>query len=151
MLKHTCYSDFSIKLSRSLKKKWFPGRRNDFQLMLLVYYYFLLLLSLYVIYQWKSGALPAMSKPTIRPNRPKTEPKISITKILTKRDESAASEMAAVAPVTPTQTPQIRLAAPTVIPAQNSEKPVYTFSFVKINWPETTVSLEEKTMAIIKP
>lgn len=49
------------------------------------------------------------------------DPKISMTKILTNNAESAASEMAAVAPVIPTAIPQIKLEAPTVIPAQKRE------------------------------
>ena len=47
----------------------------------------------------------------------------STTSIRTKRVGSAASEMAAVAPVTPTAIPQRRLHTPTVKPPQNNEKP----------------------------
>ncbi len=83
-----------------------------------------------------------MSKPTIRPNNPKTELKISMTKTLTNLHHmhisqrhheqqqttyklgSAASAKAALLPLTPTETPQTRLHMPTVKPAQNSAYPV---------------------------
>lgn len=76
---------------------------------------------------WNSKALPAINNPTINPNKPKTEPKISITKILTKSDESAASLIAAVEPVTPTAKPQIKLEIPTVKPAQNKSTQYTSF------------------------
>lgn len=78
----------------------------------------------------------------MRPNSPRTELKISITKILTNLDTklashhhldhapraysegSAASAKAAPLPLIPTATPQIRLHNPTVSPDQNSAKPV---------------------------
>jgi hypothetical protein len=50
--------------------------------------------------------LPAMRRPTMRPKSPRTEPKISMTRILTNRAESAASATAAVDPVIPTQIAQ---------------------------------------------
>ncbi|KAH3661080.1 hypothetical protein OGATHE_005413 [Ogataea polymorpha] len=85
------------------------------------------------------------------PKSPKTEPKISMTRIFTNKLESAASEIAAVDPVTPTATPQMRLLRPTVSPAQNNEYPVYKFSLVKSEAVSTAVSLDENTMAMIKP
>lgn len=96
-----------------------------------------------------SEALPAMRRPTMRPKSPRTEPKISMTRILTNRAESAASATAAVDPVIPTQIPQTRLPRPTVRPAQKSEKPVYMFDLVYTS--STLASLAEKTMAIIRP
>ena len=51
------------------------------------------------------------------PNRPRALPKISIIRILTKVEGVYASERAAPAPVTPTQTPQTKLERPTEIPA----------------------------------
>ena len=39
--------------------------------------------SIYNIYYENSDALPCISKPTIKPKRPRTELKISITKIFT--------------------------------------------------------------------
>lgn len=69
----------------------------------------------------KSWAFVAIKRPTINPKSPKTEPKISTTRILTKSEESAASDTAAVAPVIPTAIPQIILLKPTVKPAQKRE------------------------------
>jgi hypothetical protein len=59
----------------------------------------------------------------IRPNSPKILPNTSTTRILTNRLGSAASAMAAVDPVMPTQAPQRRLQAPTVRPPQNMANP----------------------------
>ncbi len=59
----------------------------------------------------------------IRPKRPMIDANTSTTSIRTKRVGSAASEIAAVAPVIPTATPQRRLHTPTVKPPQNNEKP----------------------------
>lgn len=68
------------------------------------------------------------------------------------REGSAASASAALLPLMPTQTPQIKLHMPTVMPAQNNAYPV--------NWldPEKTSSgsvrlfiLEEKIMAMMTP
>ena len=103
------------------------------------------------ITHWKSAALPAINKPTIKPKRPKTEPKISITRILTNNEESAASETAAVDPVIPTATPQIKLLTPTVIPAQNKEKPVYKLLFEYNVSALALVIFDENTIAMIKP
>ena len=50
-------------------------------------------------------------------------PNTSTIKILTNKFGSAASAMAAVEPVMPTETPQRRLHAPTVRPPQKSAKP----------------------------
>lgn len=101
-------------------------------------------------YYWKSAALPVyrvkrikilhipisiytfelvaffltVKRPTIRPKRPKTEPKISTTKTLTKSWGSWASAKAALEPVMPTQTPQRRLHTPTVRPPQKMACPV---------------------------
>lgn len=58
------------------------------------------------------------------PKSPRTEPKISTTRIFTNSEESAASDTAAVAPVIPTAIPQIILLSPTVRPAQKREYPV---------------------------
>ena len=82
----------------------------------------------------KSLALPDTSSPTISPNSPSTELKISMTSTLTKldishgpqkrdkppthSDGSAASATAALLPLMPTATPQIRFAMPTVRPPQ---------------------------------
>lgn len=91
-------------------------------------------------FQSKSFALLCMSKPMIRPNNPRMAAKISIVRILTNlglsvrvvehrsgsaySDGSAASARAALLPLMPTQTPQIRLHMPTVRPAQNNAYPV---------------------------
>ncbi|KAH3673074.1 hypothetical protein WICMUC_003907 [Wickerhamomyces mucosus] len=74
-----------------------------------------------------------------------------MTKILTNNDESAASEIAAVEPVIPTAIPQIKLATPTVIPAQNNEYPVYKLPAEYKVSGEAEESFDEKTIAIIKP
>ena len=76
----------------------------------------------------------------IRPKRPRMELKISMTRILTKlqlissgtlsaeylsySEGSAASAKAALLPLMPTETPQIKLHMPTVKPAQNKANPV---------------------------
>lgn len=71
---------------------------------------------------------------------------------MTYREGSAASASAALLPLMPTQTPQIKLHMPTVMPAQNNAYPV--------NWldPEKTSSgserafiFEEKIMAMMTP
>lgn len=105
----------------------------------------------FFLHQLNSFAFPVISKPMINPNKPKTEPKISMTSILTKREESAASLIAAVDPVIPTATPQIKFDNPTVTPAQNNEYPVYKFSLEYNSISETLFNLAEKTMAIINP
>ena len=86
---------------------------------------------------WNSKALEDSNNPMIKPNSPRTELKISITRILTKlqgtisnyerkdylethRLGSAASANAAPLPLIPTEIPQIRLHIPTVKPAQNN-------------------------------
>jgi hypothetical protein len=90
--------------------------------------------------QSKSFALLCMSSPMMSPNSPRIAAKISIVRILTNlkqsvstwegifqstyKDGSAASARAALLPLMPTQTPQIRLHMPTVNPAQNSAYPV---------------------------
>lgn len=86
---------------------------------------------MFMFYYLISAALPAINKPTIKPKRPKMEPKISTTRILTNKALSLASAMAALAPVIPTETPQIKLQTPTVNPAQNKAYPVYMFPLVK--------------------
>lgn len=78
----------------------------------------------------------------INPNSPRTELKISMTSTLTNlrpvstyvrslsrynetyKVESAASAKAALLPLMPTDTPQMRLHIPTVTPDQNRAKPV---------------------------
>jgi hypothetical protein len=77
----------------------------------------------------------------IRPKRPRTELKISMTRIFTNLSlvsryyngqagtkahklGSAASANAALLPLIPTLTPQIKLHIPTVNPDQNSANPV---------------------------
>jgi hypothetical protein len=95
-----------------------------------------------IVIQEKSEAFPDTSRPMIRPKRPRTELKISMTKILTNLHSdqrfgpylckhlgsyklgSAASARAAELPLMPTETPHIRLHVPTVMPAQNSAYPV---------------------------
>ena len=57
----------------------------------------------------------------MRPKSPMALPKISMTRILTNKDGSWASERAAPLPVMPTQTPQARLDKPTVKPPQKTE------------------------------
>lgn len=57
------------------------------------------------------------------PKSPRILPNTSTMRILTKRFGSAASPSAAVAPVMPTETPHIRLQAPTVSPPQKMAKP----------------------------
>ena len=59
----------------------------------------------------------------INPNRPRILPKTSTMRILTNKFGSAASARAAVEPVIPTQIPQSKLHAPTVIPPQKTAKP----------------------------
>lgn len=88
------------------------------------------------------AAFWATRRPTIRPNRPRTELKISTTRILTNLQDnvservarcmlretyklgSAASAKAAPLPFTPTEIPQMRLQTPTVIPPQKTAYPV---------------------------
>jgi hypothetical protein len=65
---------------------------------------------------------------------------------------SAASASAALLPLMPTQTPQIRLHIPTVNPAQNRAYPVNMLEAVyicstSVSW----VSFEEKMMAMMTP
>lgn len=64
-----------------------------------------------------------VNSPIISPNKPNTEPKISMTKTLTKSCGSCASASAALEPVMPTQMPQRRLQMPTVRPPQKMAKP----------------------------
>lgn len=59
----------------------------------------------------------------IKPNSPKILPNTSTMRILTNRLGSAASAIAAVEPVMPTQAPQRRLQAPTVSPPQKMANP----------------------------
>ena len=59
----------------------------------------------------------------INPKRPIALPKISMMRILTKRELLAASASAAPDPTMPTHTPQARLLSPTVRPAPNILKP----------------------------
>ena len=61
----------------------------------------------------------------MRPKRPMAEAKISTTRIFTKRELSWASASAALLPLMPTATPQNKLDAPTVRPAQNKLKPAH--------------------------
>ena len=76
------------------------------------------------IVQAKSFALPLTRRPIMRPKRPKTLEKISITRTLTNRLASEASARAALLPLIPTLIPQIMLQKPTVSPAQNKAYPV---------------------------
>lgn len=92
-----------------------------------------------------------INNPTIKPKRPITDPKISITRILTNKLGSAASEIAAVAPAIPTVMPQTRLLTPTVNPAQNTAYPVKRFSLEKaVSGPAEEI-FEESTIEVIKP
>ena len=106
------------------------------------------------------------------PNNPKTELKISITstltnlgkegqqplayvlfigKVFTHRLGSAASASAALLPLIPTETPQMRLHMPTVMPAQKSAYPVYWLAAEWMAAPSTICSFAEKTIDIITP
>lgn len=96
------------------------------------------------VFHLNSGAFPCTRSPMMSPNKPKTELKISMTRTLTKlttnvsasnttedysvnvtdRLGSAASAKAALLPLIPTETPQIKLHMPTVNPAQKSAYPV---------------------------
>lgn len=60
----------------------------------------------------------------MRPNKPMALPKISMIRILTKRELLAASAKAAPDPTMPTHMPHARLLKPTVSPAPNILKPV---------------------------
>ena len=65
---------------------------------------------------------------------------------------SAASANAALLPLMPTQTPQIKLHMPTVMPAQNSAYPVKMFDGEYIcSMSLTWFSLAEKIMAMMTP
>jgi hypothetical protein len=65
---------------------------------------------------------------------------------------SAASARAALLPLMPTQTPQIRLHIPTVNPAQNRAYPVNMLDAVYIcSMSVSWVSFEEKIMAMMTP
>lgn len=70
----------------------------------------------------------------------------------THSEGSAASARAALLPLMPTQTPQIRLHMPTVNPAQNSAYPVKMFDGVNISsyW-LMLFSFAEKMMAMMTP
>lgn len=74
-----------------------------------------------------------MRSPMMSPKSPIMEPKISMTRTLTKSWASAASATAQVAPVIPTQTPQAKLATPTVSPAQKSAYPGYMCDLPFVN------------------
>jgi hypothetical protein len=69
---------------------------------------------------WNSSALPLTNNPIISPKSPNTLLKISITSTFTNSVLSAASASAALDPLMPTLTPQIRLHMPTVTPDQKS-------------------------------
>ena len=73
------------------------------------------------------------------PKRPRILPKTSTTRIFTKRSGSAASEIAAVEPVIPTQTPQRRLQTPTVRPPQNNAKPAIIEHIKSLKLPNAPV------------
>lgn len=59
----------------------------------------------------------------INPNKPRILPNASTTRILTNKFGSAASARAVVEPAIPTQIPQRRLHAPTVVPPWKTAKP----------------------------
>jgi hypothetical protein len=59
-----------------------------------------------------------VNKPTIKPKRPSTDPKISTTNTFTNNSGFCASAKAALDPVTPTDKPQSKLQIPTVKPPQ---------------------------------
>ena len=61
--------------------------------------------------------------PTINPNKPMAEAKISMMRILTKTVGFAASVKAAPDPTIPTATPQNKLDNPTMSPAPNIRYP----------------------------
>lgn len=71
--------------------------------------------------------------------------------LLTYRLGSAASARAAPLPLMPTDTPQIRLHIPTVMPAQKRAYPVYALALEYIISAETGVSFEENTMDMMTP
>ena len=62
--------------------------------------------------------------PTINPNKPMAEAKISMMRILTKRVGFAASVKAAPDPTIPTATPQNKLDNPTMSPDPNTIYPL---------------------------
>lgn len=94
---------------------------------------------------------PVINKPTIKPNNPMTEAKISITNILINKDEFDASLIAAIDPTIPTTTPHIKLVNPTVIPPQNNEYAVKKLVFENLFKFETSFILDEKMIDEIKP
>ena len=61
--------------------------------------------------------------PTMTPNMPRAEPKISTINILTKREELAASARAQLDPDTPTHHPDAILVKPTLRPLQKTQYP----------------------------
>lgn len=68
-----------------------------------------------------------MYMPTIKPKRPMALPKISTIKILTNKEELAASANAAPEPTTPTAIPQNRFTRPTLMPAAKIKYPAIQF------------------------
>jgi len=74
---------------------------------------------------FSNAAFEEIMMPTMMPNNPRAEPKISMMSIFTNILASCASEMAQELPTTPTQIPQKRLARPTVMPAAKSEYAAY--------------------------
>ncbi len=63
--------------------------------------------------------------PTMTPNRPRADPKISMIRIFTKVEGVWASASAHPAPVTPTQIPQNKFDIPTDRPAPKRAKAEY--------------------------
>lgn len=116
--------------------------------------------------------MPDTIRPMMRPKRPRMELKISMTRILTNltghkglvlkalgraaamkayRVGSAASANAALLPLMPTATPQMRLHIPTVRPDQNNAYPVkYVFPEYAIA-PSTALILAENTIDMMTP
>lgn len=94
--------------------------------------------------------------PTIKPNKPIADPKISTIKILTNNDELAASEIAAPDPTIPTDIPQKRFTNPTVTPAQKITNPENQFWFlmkgvISANSGSYDSTSPENTMAVMRP
>ncbi|TEB18899.1 hypothetical protein C9890_0300, partial [Perkinsus sp. BL_2016] len=77
---------------------------------------------------WSGGAFgnwpcPACTIPTIIPNNPRADPKISTISIFTKSSGFCASPKAQPLPDIPTHTPQNKLDKPTLKPTANKQYP----------------------------
>lgn len=89
--------------------------------------------------------------PTITPKSPRALPKISMTKILTNRDEFCASDKAQLLPIIPTQIPQKRLAKPTIMPEAKMAYPALRDSGAYTIDDGTLSSFVCRIMATITP